>query len=194
MTFITMESGDVMEKEVKCRCCKKDIIKSQAYKVGNQSYYCNEECYNNKQSQQIKKNTSNKIKYKPQEGTDRREFTDYLQKIFIENGWDKNKINWKLLMSQSKNILDENKNWSYYTLQYVLYYMYEVLELKLLTKESNYSPLSLLPYYALEAEEYYKETEELDEFINNFDFTEIKRIIPKSENKRKLYLPLDFDD
>ena len=86
---------------VKCRCCGKEIDKETAYKVGKASYYCNEQCYN----VTMAKRNKNKVKYEPKENTDRRDYTDYVQKIYLDNGYDKSEINWTLLMSQTKNIL-----------------------------------------------------------------------------------------
>lgn len=183
-----------LKDTIKCRFCKKDVPKALAYKVGN-FYYCSKNCYDEKQREKLDEGSSKKIKYKPREGTDRREFTDYIQKIYLDNGWNKKKINWTLLMSQAKNILDEHEVWSYTTLTYILTYMYETLGLSLLTAESKYSPLTLIPFYAVEAEEYYNETVELEEMIENFDFEIQIKEIPKNNNcQKRCYQPLDFDD
>lgn len=175
---------------VKCRCCGTEIDKSIAYSVKQGQYYCNENCYNKKKHGEEK---GNKIKYKPREGTQRREFTDYVQRIYLDSGWNKNKINWTMICSQAKNILDEHEVWSYDTLTYILFYMYEILGLQLVTEESKFSPLTLIPYYALEAETYCNENAELEEIIENFDFTPRNKIISKY-NQERLYEPIDFDD
>ena len=64
----------------KCRCCGKEIDKETAYKVGKASYYCNEQCY----SATMAKRNRNKVKYEPKENTDRRDYTDYIQKIYLK--------------------------------------------------------------------------------------------------------------
>ena len=171
----------------KCRCCGKEIDKETAYKVGKASYYCNEECYN----VTMAKRNKNKVKYEPKENTDRRDYTDYVQKIYLDNGYDKSEINWTLLMSQTKNILSEHEIWSYATLQYILYYMYEVLELNLFTEESNGSILSLLPFYGIEAEKYFNQTKEIEKSIDEFDFTDNEIVIKKNcGGKKKKYIDL----
>ena len=171
----------------KCRCCGKEIDKETAYKVGKASYYCNEQCY----SVTMAKRNKNKVKYEPQESTDRRDYTDYIQKIYLDNGYDKSEIPWALIGAQTKNILSEHEIWSYATLQYILYYMYEVLELNLFTEESNGSILSLLPFYGIEAEKYFNQTKEIEKSIDEFDFTDNEIVIKKNcGGKKKKYIDI----
>ena len=168
---------------VKCKYCGKQIAKDNAYKIADRQYYCNKTCYDDKQRSKIDNGKTNKIKYKPQEGTERREFTDYIQMIYINSGWNKYSINWSMVCSQASNILNEHPKWTYDTLLYILQYMNEVLGLQLVTKESNYSPLSLVPFYATEAEEYFIQTQDIEDKINSFDFnTEVK--IVKNINRQ----------
>ncbi len=172
---------------VKCRCCGKQIDKDTAYKVGKVSYYCNEDCYNKVMAQRNKA----KAKYEPKENSDRLDYTEYIQRIYLDNGYDKSEIPWQLIGAQTKNILREHEVWSYSTLQYILYYMYEVLELNLFTEESNGSILSLLPFYGIEAEKYYNQTREIEKSIDDFDFNDNEIVIKKScDNKKKKYIDL----
>ena len=171
----------------KCRCCGKEIDKETAYKVGKASYYCNEQCY----SVTMAKRNKNKVKYEPQESTDRRDYTDYIQKIYLDNGYDKSEIPWALIGAQTKNILSEHEIWSYATLQYILYYMYEVLELNLFSEESNGSILSLLPFYGIEAEKYFNQTKEIEKSIDEFDFNDNEIVIKKNcGGKKKKYIDI----
>ena len=171
----------------KCRCCGKEIDKETAYKVGKASYYCNEQCY----SVTMAKRNKNKVKYEPQESTDRRDYTDYIQKIYLDNGYDKSEIPWALIGAQTKNILSEHEIWSYATLQYILYYMYEVLELNLFSEESNGSILSLLPFYGIEAEKYFNQTKEIEKSIDEFDFNDNEIVIKKNcGDKKKKYIDI----
>ena len=66
----------------KCRCCGKQLDKDAAYKVGKASYYCNEECYN----KVMTKRNKAKSKYEPIDPSDRRVYTDYIVKIYTDNG------------------------------------------------------------------------------------------------------------
>ena len=171
----------------KCRCCGKQLDKDTAYKVGKASYYCNEECYN----KVMAKRNKAKAKYEPSESSDRRVYTDYILKIYLDNGYDKSEVPWTLLMSQTKNILQEHEVWSYLTLQYILYYMYEVLELNLFSEESNGSILSLLPFYGIEAEKYFNQTKEIEKSIDEFDFNDNEIVIKKScGEKKKKYIDI----
>ena len=171
----------------KCRCCGKQLDKDTAYKVGKASYYCNEECYN----KVMAKRNKAKAKYEPIDPSDRRVYTDYILKIYLDNGYDKSEVPWTLLMSQTKNILQEHEVWSYLTLQYILYYMYEVLELNLFSEESNGSILSLLPFYGTEAEKQCNQTKEIEKSIDEFDFNDNDIVIKKScGGKKKKYIDL----
>lgn len=178
-----------MEK-VTCRFCKKQLDKDSAYCPSPKMYYCNEDHY----TKQL-----NKIKYKPKktksngEPNDRREFTDYVQDIYVKQGYDKHYIPWQMLMSQSSNILKEHKSWTYTTLGYILYYMYEVIELNLFAEDSNGSILSLLPYYGLEAEKYFNQKAEVENAINNYDFNE-PIVVKKIKHPTKRIQKISFDN
>lgn len=175
---------------MKCRFCGKEITdKETAYKVGKSSYYCNEECYNQTASAQKKL----RDKYKPTEGSDRLEYTDYIQSIYLDNGYDKSEIPWTFLMAQTKNILAEHKTWSYTTLQYILYYMYEILGLNLFTDISNGNILSLLPFYGLEAEKYYKQCNDIEQKIEQFEFNEDKIVVKKANRQRNKHKMINME-
>ncbi len=172
----------------KCRCCGKQLNKDTAYKVGKASYYCNEECYN----KVMAKRNKAKAKYEPIDPSDRRVYTDYIVKIYTDNGYDKSEIPWQLIGAQTKNILKEHEVWSYLTLQYILYYMYEVLELNLFTEESNGSILSLIPFYGLEAEQYYNQCTEINKQVNEFEFNDNKIVVKKSNKAKSKYKMIDI--
>jgi YHS domain-containing protein len=167
------------KKLAKCRNCGKEIDKETAYKVGKVSYYCNEQCY----QQTVQKRNKQKDKYESQIETERRSLTDYIQSIYLQQGYDRSEIPWQLLMSQTKNILSEHLNWSYTSIQYILYYMYEVLELNLFAEESNGSILSLLPFYGIEAEKYYNQTEKISQAVDDFEFDDSKVVVKKINRK-----------
>lgn len=172
---------------MKCRNCKKEIERDTAYKVGKASYYCDENCYN----ETITKRNKNKVKYEPAELSERRDFTDYVQSIYLDNGYDKSEINWTILMAQTKSALQEHPQWSYVTLQYILQYMYEIKQVNLFAEESNGSILSLLPFYGIEAEKYFRQSQEVDNAIKQFDFNDKEIIIKKNCNcKKKKYIDL----
>lgn len=176
--------------KVKCRYCSKDIDKETAYSVKKGQYYCDENHYLS--SLEKKKNTT-KHSYKSAEGTDRRAFTDAIQDLYVNRyGWNKKSIKWQILMNQTSNLLKANPTWTYETILYIIWYMQEILELNLICAESHWSPLSLVDFYALEAEMYYNECEKVSKSAENYSDDTI--VIVKSKDKKIKYKPMEFDD
>ena len=176
---------------VKCRYCKKDIDKDTAYSPKSGMYYCNENHYLS--SLEKKKNTT-KHSYKSAEGTDRRAFTDAVQDLYVNTyGWNKRNIKWQILMSQVNNLLKANPSWTYDTILYIMWYMHDILGINLICKESNWSPFSLVDYYALDAENFYNECTEIQNSVENYN--DDKQVIIKSkENKKLKYKPISMED
>lgn len=162
---------------VTCRYCKKKIDKSKAYKATQRTYYCNRECYD-------KELARRKPKDKAPVDEDRLEYTDKIQAIYLENGYNKKDIPWKMLMSQTKNILQEHEVWSYASLTYILFYMYDILGLNLFSDASNGSILSLVSFYGDEAKKYYEQCVDIEELANDFEFSDAV-IIKKSNEPKK---------
>ena len=178
-----------MTATVKCKYCGKEISREDAYSIRKGMYYCNEEHY---LSSIEKKQNNTKHSYKSVKGSDRRMFTDKLQNLYVyKYGWDKKKINWQIIMSQCSNILKNNPNWTYDTISYIIWYMQEILGLNLICKESNWSPLSLVEYYALDAETCYNECCAVTESVNNY--TDDTIVVTKSKTKKIKYKPMEFD-
>ena len=178
--------------KVKCRYCGKDIDKETAYSVKKGQYYCNENHYLS--SLEKKKNTT-KHSYKSAEGTDRRVFTDAIQDLYVNvYGWNKSKIRWQILMSQCSNLLKANPTWTYDTILYIIWYMQEILEMNLINKESNWSPLSLVDYYAQEAEQFYNECSAIQKSVENYNNEENQVIIKSNKNKKLKYKPSSMED
>ena len=172
-----------------CKYCKNKIDKNTAYSVVKGQYYCNEEHY---LSFLDKKNNNTKHSFKSPKGTERREYTDFILNLYKEQGFDKNFPRWQILMAQTNSLLKNNPNWTYETIKYILWYMKEILGIILITKESNWSPLSLVDYYALDAEIYYNECEKVSQSAENYSDDTI--VIVKSKDKKIKYKPMRFDD
>lgn len=175
---------------VVCQFCKKEITdKDTAFRKGRW-YYCNEECYNRKK---------NKEKYKPQktvnnEVNPRRQLTDFILDIYIQQGYSKYDIPWQLLTAQLKNLMLEHKEWNYGAIKYTLWYMKEIEQVNLFTTESKGSVITLLPFYYAKAKKYCEQTLKFKNLLKDYDFTENEIIINGSyemPNKRKE--ELDFD-
>ena len=176
--------------EVICKYCGKKIPKETAYNVKKGQYYCNENHY---LSALEKRKTTSKHSYKSAEGTDRREYSDFLQDLYVNKyGWNKKNINWQIIFSNTNNLLKANPNWTYETIKYIIWYMQEILGLNLICAESHYSPLSLVDYYALEAELYYNECQKVSNSADNY--TDDTITIVKSKDKKIKYKPMEFDN
>ena len=176
---------------VKCKYCKKEINRDEAYSVARGQYYC---CENHYLSAMEKKKNNGNHSYKSAEGTDRRAYTDAIQNLYVNQyGWNKKRINWQILMSQSKTILDNNPSWTYDTILYIIWYEQEILGLNLICEESHWSPLSLVEYYALEAEEYYNECSKISKSVENYNFDDCNIVVKSSKNEKIKYKPITFD-
>ena len=86
---------------MKCKVCNQDIEKGKRYKTEQyiSYYFCSQDCYEKFLSQ--RNQPKSKINFKPDKGSQRRRFTDYLQ------DWTDDKINWPMAMKQAKDIQEE---------------------------------------------------------------------------------------
>lgn len=158
----------------KCKYCKREIELKPIYKIRLEgqktiSSFCNEECYN---------------LYINQPKDPQVVLTDYIQELYINNGYDRSKINWLLIIKQVKNLLKENKSWKHSGIKYTLWYMVEILEMNLFNGEFNGSILNLVPYYYNEAKDFCLEKHELDKRYKEVEFEEEEVIIKKQVNKK----------
>ena len=175
---------------VKCKYCSKEIERETAYSVKKGQYYC---CENHYLSALEKKQNNTKHSYKSVEGSDRRAYSDFIQDLYVNRyGWNKKKLNWQIIFSQTNNLLKANPSWTYETIEYIIWYMQEILDKNLICKESNWSPLSLVDYYALDAELYYNECQAVTKSANNY--TDDTITISKSKTKKIKYKPMEFDN
>ena len=176
------------EKRI-CKYCGKEIDKEIAYSPKRGQYYCSENHY---LSALEKKQNKSNHSYKSAEGSDRRAFTDAIQDLYVNKyGWNKKKINWQIIMSQCNKLLKDNPSWTYDTILYIIWYEQEILGKNLICKESNWSPFSLVDYYALEAELYFNECQKVTESASNY--TDDIITITKSKSQKIKYKPMEFD-
>ena len=86
---------------MKCAVCSKEIPRGKNYQgVKYKSVHlCSEECF--KKYCEIKTKPKPLVNFKPEKGSNRRIFTDYIQE------WTDNKVNWSWLMKQAKDIQEE---------------------------------------------------------------------------------------
>ena len=176
---------------VKCRFCKKPILKTQAYKVGDKTYYCNEECY----KKQMDKNKYKAPKVKS-DGTEniRRKLTDYIQELYVNQGYDKHDIDWKFLTAQIKNFMKDDKNITYGGIKYTLWYLVNIEDKNLFDSDNfNGSILNLVPTSYMKAKKYCEEMIKLKKEIDDFQFEDKIITIHKSFNNIKKRKDLTFD-
>lgn len=174
----------------KCKQCSnittnKDIYteKETKKKDGTTStkkiYFCSDKC---KQEY----NTP-----KPIIETDYTKLTNWIQQYYINQGWNKKSIPFPLIMSQLKNITDKHKDYNYKSILYVLKYMSDTLSINLLTKESNNSILSLVPYYYNEARDFCLKCAEIRKLAKDFDFSDNVKVV-KVGNRKNKYDEMEF--
>ena len=89
-----------------CDVCNKEIPRGQRYQGSKYKslHFCSEDCF--KRYVKIKSAPKPLINFKPEVGSDRRKFTDYIQE------WTNDRANWPYLMKQAKDIQEEYElNW-----------------------------------------------------------------------------------
>lgn len=177
---------------VKCRHCKKSIDKTTAYSPSPKIYYCSEECFNEQ-----------KNKFKPDksknDGTPnpRRVLTDFIQSIYLKQGFDNSDIPWTLITSVLKNIMDtytdyEEKPYSYGGIKYCLWYMKEVEEINLFGEMSN-TILALVPFNYDKSKKYFYQCQEIKKMVKEFEFDDKIITIKKSGNIGNRVREIDID-
>ena len=72
--------------------------------------------------------------------------------------------------------------------------MQEILEMNLINKESNWSPLSLVDYYAQEAEQFYNECVDIQKSAENYTTEDTQIIIKPNKSKKLKYKSISMED
>lgn len=110
-----------------CDVCSKEIPRGKRYQ-GNKYkslHFCSEDCW--KKYCAIKAKPKAIVNFKPEKGTSRRKFTDYIQE------WTDDKVNWPSIMKQAKDIQEEYElDWNemYLVCKYARLYEGHVWDLK----------------------------------------------------------------
>lgn len=110
-----------------CDVCSKEIPRGKRYQ-GNKYkslHFCSEDCW--KKYCAIKSKPKAVVNFKPEKGTSRRKFTDYIQ------DWTDDKVNWPSIMKQAKDIQEEYElDWNemYLVCKYAKLYEGHVWDLK----------------------------------------------------------------
>jgi len=168
-----------MANTVKCRFCHKEISKSTAYSPKQGMYYCDQSCY--EQAQDKKKPQRQQKNFKSFKGTDREKCTDFIQSLYLEQGYTKSNIPWVLVGSQLKNILESNPTWKYSGIRYTLWYMHDILEMNMFHEKGT--PLNLVEFYYNDARDYYMECEEIKKAIEDIDWEDEVKVVKRVDRK-----------
>lgn len=164
-----------MAKLPKCKECGKDITdKTQAIKKG--SYWYHNNCIN---------------VYKPQENTPRRKFTDAVQDYYLDYGYSKNEIMWNTIQAQANKLMKENKQYTYQSMAYVLWYAREIEKVPISDEKGV---IGIIEWCFDRARKYCKENIELKKSIASFNFDEIETVkINKTNKINRKYQNISFD-
>lgn len=78
-------------------------------------------------------------------------------------------------------------------IKYVLFYMYEIIQVNLFDEKSNGSILALLPFYFNEARDFCKKQKEIKDAVNKFEFDD-EVIVMKKSNKRRYWDDININE
>lgn len=175
-----------------CAYCKKELIKRTAYHIPkSRSYFCNETCFLNKE-QDKKSPPKEKKDPKPIEGSSLRKLTDYIQKLLVDNGMDKNRINWEMIIKQAKNIIaNQEGDCNYTTILYTLWYMVEIAKINVFDYKEG-SVLNLVPYNIRDAKAYYFEMQEIIKSAQTIQLDDNPFVIKVSNNSKPKFKKISF--
>lgn len=178
-----------MSSKVKCVFCKRDILKVNAFVEqtpnGRARYFCN---------QDHRDLWHNKNKYKPTVDNEQRMFlTDYIQELYLNEGYDKSEINWTLLMSQVKN-MQEQYDYKYSGIKLTLEYMKDIENVNLFNEESKGSILNLVPYYYQKATNDWLHKRKIKNMVEDFDFDDEIKIMKISKNKNRKHKEININE
>jgi len=181
-----------MAQQVKCVFCGEMVDKDKSINYSPKRYVCSDKCY---------KDYDAKIKYKPQpikptgEINDRRLCTDYIQKLYNLNGILDHQINWKLICSVMKNMMDNNvdytnQKYTYRGIRYTLYFMKEIKQIDLFSDLSN-TVIDLVPFNYNEAKQFALECNKIRDSVSKFEMNDEVIVIKKKEKVVKDYIDMN---
>ena len=169
----------------KCKQCKQPLLNKSIYveqdvnkKDGpidrKKVYFCCDEC---------------KVEYtKPKVvvETPYNKLTNYIQSLYLSQGYTKQQIPFKVITAQIKQIMTEDKTLNYSQIKYVLFYMIEILEMNLFDDSFNGTILNLVPYYINEAREFCIKCKDIRKMASEFDFEEKVRVVKVGDRSKKV--------
>ena len=117
---------------------------------------------------------------------------DYIQSLYLSQGYTKQQIPFKVITAQIKQIMSEDKTLNYNQLLYVIKYMVDILEMNLFDDSFNGTILNLVPYYINEAREFCIKCKDIRKMASEFDFEDKVRVV-KVGNREKKVEEMSFD-
>ena len=111
---------------------------------------------------------------------------DYIQSLYLSQGYTKPQIPFKVITAQIKQIMTEDKTLNYAQLLYVLKYMVGILEMNLFDESFNGTILNLVPYYINEAREFCIKCKDIRKMASEFDFEEKVRVVKVGNRSKKI--------
>ena len=111
---------------------------------------------------------------------------EYIQSLYIQQGYDKQQIPFKVITAQIKQIMTEDKTLTYAKLSYIIKYMVEILEMNLFDDSFNGTILNLVPYYINEAREFCLKCKEIKQLASEFDFDDKVKVVKVGNRSKKV--------
>ena len=111
---------------------------------------------------------------------------NYIQSLYLSQGYTKQQIPFKVITAQIKQIMSEDKTLNYNQLIYVIKYMVDVLEMNLFDDSFNGTILNLVPYYINEAREFCIKCKDIRNMASEFDFEEKVRVVKVGNRSKKV--------
>jgi len=111
---------------------------------------------------------------------------DYIQSLYLSQGYTKQQIPFKVITAQIKQIMTEDKTLNYNQLLYVIKYMVDILEMNLFDDSFNGTILNLVPYYINEAREFCIKCKDIRKMASEFDFEEKVRVVKVGNREKKV--------
>ena len=159
---------------------EQDVNKKDGTIDKKKLYFCCDEC---------------KVEYtkpKPIVENPYNKLNDYIQSLYLSQGYTKQQIPWKVITAQIKQIMSEDKTLNYAQLLYVIKYMVDILQMNLFNEEFNGTILNLVPYYINEAREFCIKCKDIKKLAKEFDFSNDVKIV-KVGNREKKVEEMSFD-
>ena len=111
---------------------------------------------------------------------------NYIQSLYLSQGYTKQQIPFKVITAQIKQIMTEDKTLNYNQLIYVIKYMVDILEMNLFDDSFSGTILNLAPYYIQEAREFCIKCKDIRKMASEFDFEEKVRVVKVGNRSKKV--------